>query len=154
MSAAIRHARALRVSERPPPAASVEEIGEPHRRVDVEVSRGVSRLADLHPGPGRCCFPRHVTPSLNRPISVYRFPRRALTLCPHLCMGIEPGARFPVQSANALPATLCRHFTQATCRIRPIALKKRGSEMCRMTWAAAPGRTSLDSRVPSRYTCA
>ena len=27
---------------------------------------------------------------LNRPISVYRFPRRALTLCPQLCMGISP----------------------------------------------------------------
>ena len=33
----------------------------------------------------------------NRPNSVYRFPRRALALCPHcpqLCMGIQPGARF------------------------------------------------------------
>jgi len=27
-------------------------------------------------------------PLYNRPISVYRFPHRALTLCPQLCMGI------------------------------------------------------------------
>jgi len=31
---------------------------------------------------------------LNRPISVYLFPRRALTLCPQLCTGIQPGACF------------------------------------------------------------
>ena len=47
----------------------------------------------------------------NRPIPVYRFPRRALTLCPQLCMGIQPGARFPGRSADALPATLYGHFT-------------------------------------------
>ena len=47
----------------------------------------------------------------NRPISVYRFPRRALTLCPQLCMGIQPGARFPSRSADALPATLYGHYT-------------------------------------------
>ena len=64
--AAVRHARDLRVAERPPPAAGVEEIGEAHRRVDVEVSRGVGRLADLHLGPGRCCFPRHVMPLHSR----------------------------------------------------------------------------------------
>jgi len=40
-----------------------------------------------------------------RPISVYRLPRRALTLCPQLCMGSHPGARFPAQSADGL--TLC-----------------------------------------------
>jgi hypothetical protein len=45
-------------------------------------------------------------PTMNRPISVYRFPRQALTLCPQLCMGIQPGARFPARSADALPATL------------------------------------------------
>ena len=28
--------------------------------------------------------------AFNRPISVYHFPRRALTLCPQLCMGISP----------------------------------------------------------------
>ena len=48
----------------------------------------------------------------NRPISVYRFPRRALTLCTQLCMGIQPGARFPARSADPLPATLYGHFTR------------------------------------------
>jgi len=47
----------------------------------------------------------------NRPISVYRFPRRAPTLCPQLCMGIQPGARFHARSADALPATLYGHST-------------------------------------------
>jgi hypothetical protein len=28
--------------------------------------------------------------AFNRPVSVYRFPRGALTLCPQLCMGISP----------------------------------------------------------------
>jgi len=28
--------------------------------------------------------------AFNRPVSVYRFPRRALTLCPQLCMSISP----------------------------------------------------------------
>jgi hypothetical protein len=52
--------------------------------------------------------------SYNKPISVsYRFPRGALTLCPRLCMGITPGARFPARSADALSATLSRHFAQA-----------------------------------------
>jgi hypothetical protein len=41
----------------------------------------------------------------NRPISVYCFRRRALTLCPQLCMGNQPGARCPEQSADALPAS-------------------------------------------------
>jgi len=51
------------------------------------------------------CVPR------NRPISVYGFPRRALTLCPQLCtsMGIQDDARFPARSADALPATLFGH---------------------------------------------
>ena len=40
---------------------------------------------------------------LNRPISVYHFLRGALTLCPQLCMGIQPGARFPARSADACP---------------------------------------------------
>jgi hypothetical protein len=52
--------------------------------------------------------------------SVYSFPRRALTLCPQLCMGIQPGARFPARSADALPATPYGHFTQAIYRNRPI----------------------------------
>jgi hypothetical protein len=47
-----------------------------------------------------------VRPGRNRPISVYRCLRRALTLCPHLYMGIQPDARFPARSADALPATL------------------------------------------------
>jgi len=56
----------------------------------------------------------------NRPISVYRFPRRALTLCSQLGVGIQPGTRFSARSADALPATLYGHFTQTTCRNRPI----------------------------------
>jgi hypothetical protein len=59
---------------------------------------------------------------LNRPISVYRFLRRALTLCPQLCMGIQSDARFPARSADALPATLYGHSTQAIYRNRPITL--------------------------------
>ena len=50
------------------------------------------------------CLNTHT--QLNRPISVYRFPRLALTLCPQLCTGSQPGARFPARSADALPATL------------------------------------------------
>jgi len=57
----------------------------------------------------------------NRPVSVYCFPRRALALCPQLCMGTQPDARFPARSADALPATLYRHFTPAIYRNRPIA---------------------------------
>jgi hypothetical protein len=53
----------------------------------------------------------------NRP--VYRFPRRALTLCLQLSMGIQPGACFPARSADALPATLYRQFAQAIYRKRP-----------------------------------
>jgi len=68
-------------------------------------------------------------PRLNRPISVYRFPARALTLCPQLSMGVQPGARFPMWSADALPATLYGHFTQAIYRNRPI-----GRAWCSTTW--------------------
>ena len=53
----------------------------------------------------------------NRPISVYHFPRGALTLCPQHCMSIEPGVRFPAQSAEPLSATLYGHFTEAIYRI-------------------------------------
>jgi hypothetical protein len=53
----------------------------------------------------------------NRPSSLYRFPRRALTLCPQLCLGIQPVARFPARSADA---TLYGHFTKAIHRNRPI----------------------------------
>jgi hypothetical protein len=58
--------------------------------------------------------------SYNRPISVYCFPRRALKLCPQFSMGIQPGVRFPARSADALPATLYRHYTQAIYRNRHI----------------------------------
>jgi len=68
-----------------------------------------------------------------RPTSVYRFPRRALTLCPQLYMSIQPDARFPVWSAGALPATLYGHFTQAIYRSRPIAPE--GLTRARMTWS-------------------
>ena len=57
----------------------------------------------------------------NTPIPVYRFPRRALTVCPQLCMSIQPCARFPERSADTLPATLYGHFTQAIYRNRPIS---------------------------------
>jgi hypothetical protein len=53
-------------------------------------------------------------------MSVYRFPRRALTLCLQLRMGIRPGARFPARSADALSVTLYGHFTQAIYRNRSI----------------------------------
>jgi len=62
-----------------------------------------------------------VGPVLYWPISVYRFPRSALTLYPQLCMGIQPGARVPARSADALSAALYEHFTQAIYRHRPIA---------------------------------
>ena len=59
-----------------------------------------------------------------RPTSVYRFPRQALTLRPHLCMGIQHDARFPARSADALPAALYARFTQAIYRNRPITSKR------------------------------
>jgi hypothetical protein len=52
---------------------------------------------------------------------VYRFPRRALTLCPQLCMGNQSSARFSARGADALPATLYGGFAQAIYRNRPIA---------------------------------
>jgi hypothetical protein len=75
----------------------------------------------------------------NRPISVYRFPRRALTLCPQLCMGIQPGARCPARSADALPATLYGHFAQAIYRNRPISSVTR----LRQTLQGVDGREDL-----------
>jgi len=59
---------------------------------------------------------------VNAPISVYRFPRRAPTLCPQLSMGIQLGARFPARGADALTVTLYGHVTQAMYRNRPIGL--------------------------------
>ena len=49
-------------------------------------------------------------------------PGRVLTLCPQLCMGTQPGARFPAQSADALPVKRYGHFTSAIYRNRPIVL--------------------------------
>jgi hypothetical protein len=40
-------------------------------------------------------------------------------------MGIKPGDRFPARSADALPATLYGHFTQAIYRNRPIPVARR-----------------------------
>ena len=66
-----------------------------------------------------------------RPISVDRFPRRALTLCPQLCTGIQPGARFPACSAYALPATLYGHFLRRYTEIGLLipVFKARGSAL-------------------------
>jgi len=78
----------------------------------------------------------------NRPISlrVYFRPRRALTLCPQLYIGIQPGARFPARSADALPTTLYGHFTQAINRNRPISAEP---------WpAAVAGRGEGEVRAP------
>jgi hypothetical protein len=70
----------------------------------MEVSRGPSSTCS-----SRAKHPDYIlsTSNLasNRPISTYRFPRRALTLCPQLYMGIRPGARFLAWSADALPTT-------------------------------------------------
>jgi hypothetical protein len=41
-------------------------------------------------------------------------------LCPQLCVGIQPGGRFPARSADALPATLYGHCTQAINRKQPV----------------------------------
>ena len=76
-------------------------------------------LDRLNPDRPRVC-PLEMAAGVNRPISVHRFPRRALTLCLQLCMGIQPDARFPAWSAEALPATLYGHFTQAIYRNQPI----------------------------------
>jgi len=48
----------------------------------------------------------------NKLISVCRCPRGELTLCPQLCMGMQPGARFPARSADTMPASLYGHFTR------------------------------------------
>jgi len=55
---------------------------------------------------------KRVGATRNRLISVYRFPHRALTHCPQLCMGFQP---------DALPATLYGHITQVIHRNWPIA---------------------------------
>jgi hypothetical protein len=78
---------------------------------------------------------------LNRPVSVYRFPRRALTLCPQPCIGIQPGASFPARSADALPATLYGRFNQAIYRNRPVAPLPGCAGSVRPGCRAADGRT-------------
>jgi hypothetical protein len=75
--------------------------------------------ARLHLGSSGYFPPRHRMPINSRNEGTmgsfrYHFPRRALTLCPQLCAGIQHGARFPARIADALPATLYEHFTQAT----------------------------------------
>jgi len=84
-------------------------------------------------GPGRRCSPRY-RERFNRPFPVYHFPREALTHCPQLCMGIQPDARFPARSADALPATLHGHLTQAIYRNRPIQQQRHeGANACRLS---------------------
>ena len=73
----------------------------------------------------------------NRPISVYRFLRRALTLCPQLCMGNQRGAHFHARSADALPATLYGHFIKAIYRNRPIAGKPYRQPLQEPDWDVA-----------------
>jgi hypothetical protein len=112
----------------------------------------------------------------NRPISVHRFPRRALTLCPQLCMSIQLGAHFPARSADALLATLYGHFNQAIYRNRPIAYPRFLNDMPPISprdiyeptfcgsppggppatppAARAPGRRVIDNQRPYRdRTC-
>jgi hypothetical protein len=43
---------------------------------------------------------------LNKPISVYRFPRQALTLCPQLCMGFNLAPAFPRGALTLCPQLL------------------------------------------------
>jgi hypothetical protein len=78
--------------------------------------RAVVPLRHAAPRPRQGLYP----PPYYRSISVHRFPRRALTLCPQLRMGTQSGARFPARSAEALSATLYGHFTQAIYRNRPV----------------------------------
>jgi len=83
-----------------------------------------SRRSSAARCPGGTAQHHHPRPYMHvkRPNSVYSFPRRALTLCQQLCMGILPGARFPARSADALPSSLYGQFTQAIYRNRPIPL--------------------------------
>jgi hypothetical protein len=48
----------------------------------------------------------------NRPISINLFPRRALTLCPQLCMGTPPGTRFPALGVHACVGISPRLYTE------------------------------------------
>jgi hypothetical protein len=102
----------------------------PHLQVQVRVLRQppaqviLARLQGA--GPNRKCVRNIRWVAFNRPISVHRFSRRAVTLCPQLCMGIHPGARFPARSAEALPAIVHGHFTQAINRNRPMKQNEDG----------------------------
>jgi len=108
----------------------------------------------------------------NRPVSVYRFPRQALTLCcPQFCMGIQPGARFSARSADALSATLYGHttwrplsravdalsaalyghFTQAIYRNRPIALDDVANNIRQALGCGV--RRCGRAAAPPRYHC-
>jgi len=79
-------------------------------------------------------------------MSVYRFPCRGLTLCPQLCMGIQADARFSARSADALPAPLYGHFTQAMYRIRPVCARPYRGAVC----AATPRGGGVDQRPSGR----
>jgi hypothetical protein len=84
----------------------------------------------------------HMIP-FDSPISVYHFPCGALTLCPQLCMGIQPDARFPARSADACPQ-LCmgispRRYTEiGICKRRgfPVRLMR-----CRQARPCSETRT-------------
>jgi len=89
----------------------------------------------------------HFEPSFDGPISVYRFPRRALTLCLQLCMGIQPGARFPARSADALPATLYGHFTQVMYQNRPIASFDVASKICQAVLEGSGDIEDMQGRI-------
>ena len=89
------------------------EVGREHRRRGRGQAGHVRR--ELRVRRARCRWgqvnnarPCHLP---HRPISVYRFLRRALTLCPQLCIGVQPGARFPARSADTVSATLYGQFT-------------------------------------------
>ena len=91
---------------------------------------------------------------VDRPISVHFFPRRALTLCPQLCVGIQPDARFPARSADALPATLYGHFTQAIYRNRGIEQADAREDQPHLMEGVEPHRLAPAGRVPGPYTSA
>jgi len=67
-------------------------------------------------------------------------------------MGIQPGARFPARSADALSATLYVHFTQAIYRNWPISTRPHpgrfdGVALCSDNVARVSNTVS--SRAPS-----
>jgi hypothetical protein len=60
-------------------------------------------------------------------------------------MGIQPDARFPAQSADALPATLLEHFIQAIYRNRPIV----AFEFNLRRYTSGPGPPPAHTVAPS-----